>query len=70
MHSLAIMATNYCNRDLDLIPQLTFSFMEHYIKSNKSSSGEKSIDKGFKYVSEGYIHDIKGNFLIFSTQKM
>ena len=32
------MATNYNNRDLDLIPDLTFTFVENYIKSNKSSS--------------------------------
>jgi len=29
------MATNYSNRDLDLIPDLTFTFVENYIKSNK-----------------------------------
>jgi hypothetical protein len=54
------MATNYSNRDLDLIPHLTFSFVENYIKSNKSSSGQKSINKEFKYFSEGYIQDLKG----------
>ena len=56
------MATNYSNRDFDLIPHLTltFIFVENYIKSNKSSSGQKSIIKGFKYFSEGYIQDLKG----------
>jgi hypothetical protein len=26
----------------------------------KSSSGQKSVNKGFKYFSDGYIHDLKG----------
>jgi hypothetical protein len=54
------MATNYNNRDLDLIPDLTFTFAENYTKSNKSSPSQKSINKGFKYFSEGYIQDLKG----------
>ena len=56
------MASNYNYRDLDLIPDLTFTFVEQYIKSNKHSSGEKPINKGFKYFSEGYVHDIKGKY--------
>ena len=54
------MATNYSNTYLDLIPHLTFTFLDNYIKSNKSSSCQKSINKGFKYFSEGYIQDLKG----------
>jgi len=53
------MATNYSNTYLDLIPHLTFTFLDNYIKSNKSSC-QKSINKGFKYFSEGYIQDLKG----------
>ena len=56
------MATNYSNTYLDLIPHLTFTFVENYIKSNKSSSSQKSINKGFKYFSEGYIQDLKGYY--------
>lgn len=58
--SLVIMANCYNERDLDIIPDLTFTFVENYVKSCKSSSGQKSVNKGFKYFSEGYIHDLKG----------
>ncbi|KAJ8307894.1 hypothetical protein KUTeg_014541 [Tegillarca granosa] len=54
-----IMASLYSDRDLNLIPELTFAFVENYIKENKFSSGKKSINKGFKYFSEGYIKDLK-----------
>ena len=61
------MATSYSDRDLDLIPNFTFSFVENYIKQNKSSTGQKSINKGFKYFSEGYIKDLKGNrYLLYN----
>lgn len=55
------MASSYSTRDLDLIPSLTFSFIEQYIKSKKQSSRDKSMNKGFQYFSEGYIHDLTGN---------
>ncbi|XP_052798027.1 uncharacterized protein LOC128230070 [Mya arenaria] len=55
----ALAPASYSHHDLDLIPQLTFSFIENYVKDNKTSSGEKSIDKGFKYYSESYIQDLK-----------
>jgi hypothetical protein len=54
------MANCYNERDLDIIPYLTFTFVENYEKSCKSSSGKKSVNKRFKYFSEGYIHDLKG----------
>ena len=54
------MATSYSERDISLIPNITFSFVESYIKSTKKSSGDKSINKGYKYFSEGYIQDLKG----------
>ena len=50
------MTNCYNERDLDIIPDLTLSFVENYVKSCKSSSGQKSVNKGFKYFSEGYIH--------------
>lgn len=55
-----IMASLYSDKDLNLIPELTFAFVENYIKENKFSSRKKSINKGFKYFSEGYIKDLKG----------
>ena len=58
---------SYSDRDISLIPNVTFSFVENYIKCNKISSGQKSINKGFKYFSEGYIHELKGKktFIMF-----
>ncbi|KAJ8305226.1 hypothetical protein KUTeg_017218 [Tegillarca granosa] len=50
---------SYSERDLDIIPEITFCFVENYIKSKKDSSGKKSINKGFKYFSEGYITELK-----------
>lgn len=60
------MASSYSIRDLDLIPSLTFSFVEQYIKSKKQSSGDKSMSKGFQYFSEGYIYDLTGNISFYS----
>ena len=57
------MATSYSERDISLIPNITFSFVESYIKSTKKSSGDKSINKGYKYFSEGYIQDLKGKII-------
>ena len=56
------MSASYSDRDLDLIPFLTFSFVEDYVKSKKASSGDSHISKGYKYFSEKYIHDLKGKF--------
>jgi len=39
------MANCYNERDLDIIPDLTFTFVENYVKSCKSSSGQKSVNK-------------------------
>ncbi|XP_045178965.2 uncharacterized protein LOC123538734 [Mercenaria mercenaria] len=53
------MASSYSDRDIGLIPAITFSFVENYIKCNKFSSGNKSINQGFKLYNEGYIHKLK-----------
>ena len=50
----------YSDRDTSIIPDIKFSFVEEYIKTNKFSSGQKSVNKGFKYYSESYIHSLKG----------
>ena len=55
---------SYSGRDLSLLPSFNFTFVENYIKSNKFSSGNKSINKGFKFYSEGYIHDLKGKIVL------
>ena len=58
---------SYSGRDLSLLPSFNFTFVEHvehYIKTNKFSSGNKSINKGFKFYSEGYIHDLKGKIVL------
>lgn len=54
-----VMAT-YSARDLSLVPHFTFSFVEDYIKEVKKSSGSKSIDRGFKYFSENFVHGLSG----------
>lgn len=36
-----IMASLYSDKDLNLIPELTFAFVENYIKENKFSSRKK-----------------------------
>lgn len=61
-------STSYSERDLDFVPVITFTFIEQYIKSNKKSSGEKSMNKGYKYFSESYIEDLRGEYMfcIFS----
>lgn len=50
----------YSEIDLSLVPEINFSFVELYIKQNKGSTGQKSLNKGFKYFCEGYIHDLRG----------
>lgn len=58
------MATSYSDRDTSFIPDITFSFVESYIKANKFSSGNKSIHSGYKFYSEGYIHSLKGKTVL------
>jgi len=53
----------YSNRDLSLVPNVSFSLVEEFIKPHTGASGNKSISKGFKYFSEGYVHDLKGMLL-------
>jgi len=53
----------YSNRDLSLVPNVSFSLIVEFFKSHTGASGNKSISKGFKYFSEGYVHDLKGMLL-------
>jgi len=53
----------YSEVDLALVPEISFSFVELYIKQNKGSSAQKQLNKGFKYFCEGYIHNLRGKQL-------
>jgi len=53
----------HSNRDLSLVSNVSFSLVEEFVKSHTGASGNKSISKGFKYFSEGYVHDLKGMLL-------
>ena len=57
------MAT-YSKRDLSLVPFMSFSFVESYIKSHKASSGGKPISRGFMYFLESFVHDLNGLYYI------
>ena len=59
------MAESYSNRDLDLIPDINFTFVEKYVTDNTKSSGERHKSKGHKYFSENYIHDLTGKSFYF-----
>jgi len=61
------MAANATGRDLGLVPNITFTFVEQFIKSKCKASGEQPMNKGVKYFSEGYIHSIKGKFVLISS---
>ena len=67
------MAASYSERDLDLIPYLTFSLIKEYIKSKrhvkskkKTSSAENHISIGYMYFRGGYIHDLRGKLICFA----
>ena len=39
---------------------LSFSFVENYIKTKSFSTGESHLNKGFKYFTEYYVHNVRG----------
>ena len=49
-------------KDLSLVPEITFAFVEDFIKSHSTSSGKEQMTKGFKYYSEQYVHTVSGKF--------
>ena len=58
----------YCDKDLSLVPEeLTFGFIENYVKNTTACSGKEYMSKGVKYYSENYIHDIKGKYKYIHT---
>ena len=51
------MAESHSLRNL---PKISFAFVENYIAEKNKASGDKTLTKGYKYWSEGYIKDICG----------
>ena len=46
------------SRDLRVLPEITFCFVENFITDGSKSLGEKEISKGDKYFSERYVTNI------------
>ncbi|XP_056000210.1 uncharacterized protein LOC125676125 [Ostrea edulis] len=44
--------------DLSIVPDLTFGFVEKFVKRDSQSLGEKEISKGYKYFCERYVTNI------------
>ena len=47
-------------RDLSLVPPLTFGFVEDVVRQCVRSDGN-TLSKGYKYFSEKYVNNIRGN---------
>ena len=56
------------SRDLSLVPDISFGFVEAYIDKYTSGSGREQMTKGFKYYSESYIHSIAGELHVYIDQ--
>ena len=56
---------NMSTRDLSKLPDISFTFVEDFIKGHGTSSGEEQMAKGLKYYSEEYVHSVSGKFYIF-----
>lgn len=48
------------NKDLKIVPNLTFGCVESYMKSVSQSLGDKELTKGYKYFCEKYVTNITG----------
>lgn len=46
------------SRDLRVVPEITFGFVENFITEGSKSLGEKEISKGYKYFCERYVTNI------------
>ncbi|XP_063426804.1 uncharacterized protein LOC134710375 [Mytilus trossulus] len=46
------------SRDLTILPDLTFGFVESSVKSSSKSLGVKEMSKGYKYFAEKYVTNI------------
>lgn len=51
------------SRDLSVVPTITFGFVEAIVRKCSKSDGAKEITKGYKYFSEKYVTDVRGNCL-------
>ena len=54
------------NRDLSLIPDgiLTQEFVDTYLKSKCSASGDNHVSKGYKYFHEGYVRNRESEYCL------
>lgn len=52
------MSGDVYTRDLSLVPDISFSFVEKFIQKSSSSSGREQMTKGFKYYSEEFVHSV------------
>ena len=48
-------------RDLSFVPEITFGFVEEIVRKCSKSGGSNELTKGYKYFSEKYISNIRGN---------
>lgn len=65
--SSATATTTAFTKDLSLVPDVTFAFVENFIKSQSTSSGKEQMTKGFKYYSEQYVQSVSGKLAKIHT---
>ena len=46
------------SRDLRVVKEITFGFVENFITEGSKSLGAKEISKGYKYFCERYVTNI------------
>ncbi|XP_076116381.1 uncharacterized protein LOC143083892 [Mytilus galloprovincialis] len=46
------------SKDLSHLPDISFAFVEEFIRKHSQSSGKEQMTKGFKYYSEEYVHSV------------
>ncbi|CAG2189628.1 unnamed protein product [Mytilus edulis] len=52
------------SKDLSHLPDISFAFVEEFIRKHSQSSGKEQMTKGFKYYSEEYVHSVSGKILL------
>jgi hypothetical protein len=60
---------NISTRDLSKLPDISFTFVDDFIKGHGTSSGKEQMAEGFKYYSEDYVHSISGKFSIYVSNE-
>lgn len=48
------------SKDLSLVPEINFGFVENFAKAKSKSHGDKELSKGYKYFCEKYITNVSG----------